>query len=341
VDDGSFAVRRLVVATLAAALTLVVGTVGFALMLHDDVEDAFYRAVVTSTLTGLDSRPSGNGAEYLTILMVLAGVAIYAVVASIIVEAITRGVVGGAFAEKRRRRTIDGMRDHFIICGYGRVGRRVASEFREGGVEFVVVDHQDEAAALARETGDLFVGGSATNDDTLREAGLDRARGLVVSSDSDTDNLYVTLSARAARPDLLIVARASNGDAATKLGLAGADRVIQPYAAAGREMAKLVLRPQVAAFLDVVSTTGGADFLFEEIEVTPGNPCAGKSLRELRVRERTGAIIVALRKHDGTFDTTPSPDVVFEEADVMIAVGTSDEIRKLEELFAPERIVAS
>ena len=340
-DDRSFAVRRLVSATLAAALTLAVGTIGFALMLNVGWEDAFYRAVVTSTLTGLDSRPTGNGAEYLTILLVLAGVAIYAVVASIIVEAITRGVVGGAFADKRRRRTIERMRDHFIICGYGRVGRRVASELREGGVEFVVVDHTDEASARAAEAGDPFVAGSATNDDTLREAGIERARGLVVSSDSDTDNLYVTLSARAARPDLLIVARASNGDAATKLGLAGADRVIQPYAAAGREMAKLVLRPQVAAFLDVVSTTGGADFLFEEIEVTPGNPCAGRSIRDLRIREQTGAMVVALRKHDGTFDTTPSPDVVFEAGDVMIAVGTSDEIRKLEELFAPERAVAS
>jgi voltage-gated potassium channel len=333
--------RRLVSATLAAAITLFVGTVGFALMLNEDAEDAFYRAVVTSTLTGLDSRPEGNGAEYLTILMVLAGVAIYAVVASIIVEAITRGVVGGAFADQRRRRTIERMRDHFIVCGYGRVGRRVASEFRQNGVAFVVVDHTDEAAVLAGESGDALVAGRATDDDTLREAGIDRARGLVVSSDSDTDNLYVTLSARAARPELLIVARASNPDAATKLGLAGADRVIQPYAAAGREMAKLVLRPQVAAFLDVVSTSGGPDFLFEEIEVTPGNPHAGRSLRELRVRERTGSIIVALRKHDGTFDTTPSPDVVFEEGDVMIAVGTSDEIRRLEELFAPERVGAS
>jgi voltage-gated potassium channel len=340
VDERSFAVRRLVSAVLAAAVTLIVGTAGFVALLDDDWEDALYRAVVTSTLTGLDSRPQGNGAEYLTILLVLAGVAIYAVVASIIVEAITRGVVGGAWAEKRRRRTIERLRDHFIICGYGRVGRRVVSEFRDTGVEYVVVDHGPEAAERAEERGDPFVAGSGTDDETLRAAGIERARGLVVSSDSDTDNLYITLSARATRPDLLIVARASNSDAAKKLGLAGADRVIQPYAAAGREMAKLVLRPQVAAFLDVVSTSGGPDFLFEEIEVTPGNPRAGKSLRELRVRELTGAIVVALRKHDGTFDTTPAPDVVFEEGDVMIAVGTSDEIRRLEELFAPEQAVA-
>jgi voltage-gated potassium channel len=340
VDDWSFRPRRLLSALAATLVALVVGTVGFALALGDDWEDALYRAVVTSTLTGLDNRPTGTAAELLTILLVLAGVAIYAYVASILVEAITRGIVAGAWAEKRRRRTIDRMRNHFIICGYGRVGRRVAAEFRDAGVEYVVVDMRPESIAVARDQGDSFVEGSATEDESLEAAGLAHARGLVASSDSDTDNLYIALSARAVRPDLLIVARASDEDAAKKLRLAGADRVIQPYSAAGREMAKLVLKPQVAAFLDVVSAAGGTDFLLEEIEVTAASGRAGKSLRDLQVRERTGAIIVALRKRDGTFDTTPEPDVVFEEGDVMIGVGTSDEIRRLEELFAPQEAVA-
>jgi voltage-gated potassium channel len=340
VDDWSFRPRRLLSALAATLVALVVGTVGFALALGDDWEDALYRAVVTSTLTGLDNRPTGTAAELLTILLVLAGVAIYAYVASILVEAITRGIVAGAWAEKRRRRTIDRMRNHFIICGYGRVGRRVAAEFRDAGVEYVVIDMRPESIAVARDQGDSFVEGSATEDESLEAAGLAHARGLVASSDSDTDNLYIALSARAVRPDLLIVARASDEDAAKKLRLAGADRVIQPYSAAGREMAKLVLKPQVAAFLDVVSAAGGTDFLLEEIEVTAASGRAGKSLRDLQVRERTGAIIVALRKRDGTFDTTPEPDVVFEEGDVMIGVGTSDEIRRLEELFAPQEAVA-
>jgi voltage-gated potassium channel len=340
VDDWSFRPRRLLSALAATVIALLVGTVGFALALNEDWEDALYRAVVTSTLTGLDNRPTGTTAELLTILLVLAGVAIYAYVASIRVEAITRGIVAGAWAEKRRRRTIERMRNHFIICGYGRVGRRVAAEFRDAGVDYVVVDIRPESIAVARDQGDPYVEGSATEDESLEAAGLARARGLVASSDSDTDNLYIALSARSIRPDLLIVARASDEDAAKKLRLAGADRVIQPYSAAGREMAKLVLKPQVAAFLDVVSAAGGTDFLLEEIEVTAASGRAGKSLRELQVRERTGAIIVALRKRDGTFDTTPEPDVVFDEGDVMIGVGTSDEIRRLEELFAPQEAVA-
>jgi len=162
----------------------------------------------------------------------------------------------------------------------------------------------------------------------------------VASSDSDADNLYITLSARNARPELLIVARASDEDAAKKLRLAGADRVVQPYSTAGKEMAKLVLRPQVAAFLDIVSTSGGPELLFEEIEVKETCREAGKTIRDLRIREATGAMIVALRKRDGTFDTTPEPDATLDVGDVMIAAGTPEELRKLEELFAPAEALA-
>ena len=226
-----------------------------------------------------------------------------------------------------------------IICGYGRVGQRVAAEFRESGEEYVVLDFNPDALEAAREGGVLFVEGTGTEDEDLVEAGLNRARGLVASSDSDADNLYITLSARAARPDLLIVARASDEDAARKLRLAGADRVVQPYSTAGKEMAKLVLRPQVAAFLDIVSTHGGPELRFEEIEVGRTEN-AGESIRGLRIREVTGAMIVALRKHDGTFDTTPTPDAVLAAGDVIIAAGTPDELRRLEELFPPGEAVA-
>jgi len=160
---------------------------------------------------------------------------------------------------------------------------------------------------------------------------LAHAKGLVASSDSDVDNLYITLSARTVRPDLLIVARASEADVAEKLRRAGADRIVQPYSAAGKEMAALVLRPQVAAFLEVVSATGGADLQYEEIVVTEASGQVGKTIRELRIRHETGAVIVALRREDGTFDATPDPDAVLESADVIIAAGSADELRRLEE----------
>jgi voltage-gated potassium channel len=253
---------------------------------------------------------------------------------------IARGVLGGAWAERRRRRTIERMRDHYIICGYGRVGRRICEELAEAGVPFVVLDFNPEVIARARAAGVPYIEGSGTEDDDLAAAGLDRARGILAASDSDPDNLYIVLSARSARPDVTIVARAADAEAEKKLRLAGADRVVQPYSAAGVEMAKLAIKPQVAAFLDIVSSHGGPDMRFEEIEVTLSCPQAGRSIRDLRVRRDTGAVIVALRKHDGSFDTTPDPDAKLEVGDVMIVVGAADELRKIEELFAPGEPVA-
>jgi voltage-gated potassium channel len=336
----SFTPRRVAYAVTALVVVIAGGTVAFHESLSETWVQAFYRAVVTASLAGLDTVPKNDSARAVSIVMVLAGLTIFAYVASILVEGIAQGVFTGALAERRRRRTIEHLNEHYIICGYGRVGRNVAAEFREAEIEYVVLDFSSDAIDAAREAGDLFVEGTGTEDEDLREAGLDRARGLVASSDSDSDNLYITLSARNARPNLLIVARASDEDAAKKLRLAGADRVVQPYSSAGKEMAKLVLRPQVAAFLDIVSTSGGPELRFEEIEV--GETCehAGESIRNLRVREVTGAMIVALRKRDGTFDTTPDPDATLDVGDVIIAAGTPDELRRLEELFAPREAVA-
>jgi voltage-gated potassium channel len=338
--EGTFSGRRIAYTLAAAVGVILAGTVAFHHFTHEGWIQAFYRSVVTSSLTGLDTVPSNDSTRLTTIFLVLAGLTIFAFIATILVEGIAGGIFTGAVAERRRQRRIEKLRDHYIICGYGRVGRRVAEEFREAGADYVVLDYNPDAIEAAREHGAPFVEGNGTNDEDLEATGLAHAKGLVASSDSDVDNLYITLSARTARPDLLIVARASEEDVAEKLRRAGADRIVQPYSTAGKEMAALVLRPQVAAFLEVVSVTGGADLQYEEIVVTKASGQAGRTIRHLRIRHETGAVIVALRKHDGTFDTTPDPDAVLDDGDVMIAAGSSDELRKLEELFAPREAVA-
>jgi voltage-gated potassium channel len=335
-----FSFRRFGYALGAMCIVLLIGTTGFRLSLHEPWLQSFYRAVVSSSLTGLDTVPKNDSARILTIVLVLAGITIFAYIGSLLVEAIARGVIGGMWAERRRRRAIEAQRDHYIICGFGRVGRRVAEEFRHEGAPFVVLDFNPEAIEAAGEQDVLFIEGNGTDDEDLQRAGLERARGLVAASDDDADNLYITLSARAARPDLLIVARASNEEAAKKLRLAGADRIVQPYQAAGRVMASLMLRPQVTAFVDVVTSASGSDLRFEEIEVTEACRQGGKSIRDLDIRRETGALIVALRKRDGSFDTTPTPDAVLEVGDVLIAAGTEDELRALEHIFAPREAVA-
>ncbi len=332
--------RQVATLLVAVAVVLIVGTIGFRETLHEAWFQSFYRSVVTFTLTGLDSVPQGDGARIVSLLLVVAGVAIIGYAGAVIVETIAGGVFSGALAERRKERTIEHLHDHFIICGYGRVGRRVAEEFRATQVPYVALDIHEAAIAAAKEDGTLTIAGDATQDENLRKAGLERAQGLVAASDDDADNLYIVLSARSARPDLTIVARASGADAERKLVLAGADRVVLPYAAAGRVMANLVLKPQVTAFLDAVTTATGPDLQLTEIEVRETCPVAGKTIRELRIRHETGAIVIALRKPDGTFDTTPEPDTPIEVGEILIGVGSPDEISALEDLFAARETVA-
>jgi voltage-gated potassium channel len=332
--DMSLRLRHTIRLATAVVVTLIVGTIGFHLILDEGWFQSFYRGFVTATLAGLDTVPTSDGARAFSILLVIAGLTIVGYAGAVIVEVIAGGVLSGVLAERRKEKTIERLRDHFIICGYGRVGRRVAEEFRLSGEPYVVLDYHEDAVSAAKEQGDLLIEGNATEDEDLRRAGLDRAKGLVAAADSDSDNLYIALSARSARPDIQIVARASDEDAEKKLKLAGADRVVLPYATAGRTMANLVLKPHVTAFLDAVTTATGPDLHMAEIEVPETSTHAGKTIREIRVRHETGAIIVAMRKRDGTFDTTPEPDVRIDPGDVLVSVGTADELRRLEDLFA-------
>ena len=335
-QDGSYW-RRFGWALLAFVVVLAAGTIGFQALIGEGWVDSFYRAVVSTTLTGLYTAPESDAAKLFTVVLLFSGVAVFFYIAGVIVDVITRGVFGDVFEERRRRRAIEELRDHVIICGYGRVGRSVAAEFRAAGTPYLVVDVTPESVEIARSEGAPIVLGDGTVDADLERAGIGRARGLVASVDSDEKNLYITLSARARRPDLVIVARASDDAAAKKIQLAGATRVVKPYSHAGVQIANLVVKPQVADFLDIVATAGGPapELRFEEIQVTPECGQAGKTIRDLRIHDVTGAMIVALRRLDGSFEVTPGPDAVLGEGEVVIGVGTAEEMRRLEEFFAP------
>ena len=326
--------REIGIAVGAFLILLVVGTVGYSLLLDENLFEALFRTVNTIYTAGLVDAPDDTAAKVFTLALVVGGVAVFLYVFALLIELAVSGSLGSALVRRRTARRVEQLENHYIICGYGRVGQRIGREFRETGVDYVVVDFNPESIKAARDLGDLVIEGSGTDASSLSEAGLATARGLVASSDSDVNNLYVTLSARAARADMLIVARAANEDAADKLRLAGADRVVQPYATAGLEMAKLVAKPQVAAFLDIVTSAGGPDLSIEEIEVTAGSGKAGLSIRDLRIRHATGALVIAVQTPDGRFDATPSPDTALEVGDVVIAVGTVAELQELEELFA-------
>ena len=221
------------------------------------------------------------------------------------------------------------LRGHFILCGYGRVGRQVARDFRRSGVEFVLIDVDQASLDLAAEEGILCVRGDAAGDDTLRAAGIERARGLVTCVNSDPDNIFVTLSARALRPDLFIVARSNNDDAAPKLERAGADRVVSPYSIGGRQMAMLAVRPAAVEFVDTVLHRGDVELLLEDVAVAERSPLIGCTVEELQTQVAPGVVVLAIRRERRLL-TQPSCDVDIRLGDELVAIGTPDQLKALE-----------
>jgi voltage-gated potassium channel len=330
------------VAILVGAMVVVFtgGTYGFMALLDESWHQALYRTIVTASLTGLDSTPRGLGAELLTIAIVVSGVAIFGYFAAQIFDSIAHSVLGGAWREKKRRKMIDELRDHIIVCGYGRVGRRAGDELQGAAVPYVVLDFSEEALEHAREHDVPFVDGSGSEDDDLVKAGIDRARGIIVASDDDGDNLYITLSVKARRPDVIVIARGSSEEAERKLKLAGADRVVTPYTTAGRVMAQLMIKPQVTSFVNAMTSSEAPDLNFEEIEVTSSSGAAGQTIGALNISSETGANIVAVRKLGGELELRPTKDTLLEESDVIVGLGSPAEIRKLEEMFEPRDLLA-
>ena len=280
--DG-FTRREVTILVVAVVVVFMGGTFGFMGLLDESWHEALYRTIMTASLTGLDSTPHGLWAELLTIAIVLSGVAIFGYFAAQIFDSIAHSVMGGAWREKKRRKMIDDLRNHIIVCGYGRVGRRAGEELREAGVPYVVLDFSEEALEHAREDDVLFVDGSGSEDEDLVKAGLDRARGIIVASDDDGDNLYIALSAKARRPDVIVIARGSSEEAERKLKLAGADRVVTPYTTAGRVMAQLMIKPQVTSFVNAMTSSDAPDLNFEEIEVTSSSGAAGLTIGALNI----------------------------------------------------------
>lgn len=231
------------------------------------------------------------------------------------------------------KKDIDALKNHYIICGFGRVGVQVALELKREGVPFVIIDNNPDAVQRCVEQGYLYIEGNASNDDTLKEAGIERAKGLVTATDSDADNVYVTLSAKNLRGDLFVVARANLEDSEQKLMKAGADRVLSPYSIGGRRLASLLLRPTVVEFLDVVMHSAEIELMMEEVAVHKKSAFVGATMADARIKCINGANILAIKKkRDRNMTVNPSSDIVIETGDKLVAFGTREQLKELEGL---------
>ena len=340
VYEPRLAVRRIERTLLALGAITVIGVVGYIVFEGWSFTDALYMTVITLTTVGYrEVRPLDTTGQLWTMVLLITGVGtlFYAAVSS--VELVVEGAIRGYFGRRRMQAAVGKLNGHYILCGYGRVGRQVAREFARDGVPFVVVDQEPGIIEECLVEGYLALLGEASDDTVLEEAGVRRARGLVAAVDSDADNVFVVLSARKLNPKLNIVARASSDESAAKLEIAGADRTLSPYAVGGRRLASLATQPLVVDFLDIV-TRGekGLEFRLEEFGVPEDSFIAGQTIGELRIGERTGAMILATRNSEGTFDTSPSASDRIRAGDTLIVLGTREQISRLERLMRDEGV---
>ncbi len=318
--------KRLAAALGALALVVVIGTIGYVL-LGFAVLDALYQTVTTVSTVGFrEVEPLSATGKAFTMVLILLGVGAAFYAFGVIIETFLEGRINELLGRRRMDRSIAGLEGHVVVCGAGRVGRSIGEQVLASGRGLVVIDADPDAAA---RSGAPSVVGDATEDATLRAAGIERASALVAAVETDADNSFIVLSARALQPDLFIVARARHGDSVEKLRRAGADRVVNPQSIGGSRMAAFVLHPNVAEFVDVVMHEGNLEFRLEEVAIATTSPIAGRTLRDAHVRDETGALVLALREADGSFLTNPPPDTVLRAGQVVIAIGTQDELDAL------------
>lgn len=323
--------RRVRFGLVLVTIVVIIGTAGY-IALGLDPLGALYQTVTTVTTVGFKEVGGdfGTAKRLWTIGLILSGVGVVLYTLTTLLEALVEGHLGRLFERRRMDRKIDALRDHVIICGWGRVGRALAEHLVAEGEQFVVIENDPDRAA---DVPHLVVEGDATEDDTLRAAGIAKSRALVVALSGDADNLFVVVAGRALCPDLFIVARARTTSAEEKLRRGGANRVVNPQQIGGRRMGAFVMQPHVSEFLDVVMHDRSMEFRLEEIVVPHHSPLAGQSLRETQIRDRTGALVLAMRAGDGKFRTNPEPEQTVDAGDVLIAIGTEPQLDALKGLL--------
>jgi voltage-gated potassium channel len=301
-----------------------------------DCFDALYMTVITLTTVGYgETHELSRTGKAFTLILILVGAGVLFYIIGMIAEFVVEGQIREVLGRHKLEKQIKKLKDHYIICGYGRVGQTVCDIFSSKSLKIVVIDKDSDRIEQLRKNGLLYVEGEATNEDFLIEAGIGRAMTLVSALGSDVDNLYVTLSARGLNPGLFIVARSGNIGSGKKLLRAGADKVVSPYRIGARRMARMILHPTTTDFLELLRNEKMKDFQLEEVTVGSSSDLVGDSLENLGIRQNFELNIVAIKKADGNILFNPSSKDILEAGDTLIAIGADNNIAKLERLLNP------
>ncbi|MBN1303996.1 MAG: NAD-binding protein [Anaerolineales bacterium] len=328
---------RFLAAFITFLMLLLIGTAGYYWLEEMSLVNALYMTVITISTVGFgEVHTLSSTGRLFTIGLIVGGGGLAAFSITTAADFFMSGEWRTFWLHRRYAQMLSTLKDHVIVCGFGRVGHHVAEELTDEGVPFVVIDNNPDRIAHAQKHHYLAMEGNAANETTLREVGIENARAMITAVGTDAENVFITLTARSLRPDIFIAARANYEDSEPKLLSAGANRTILPYQISGKRMVTTVLRPNVADFLDEVSHAGGLELLLEQINIDEGSVLDGQTLSEAQLGSRLGVTVLACRKPDGTYGTHPGPNMTLQSGTLIIVLGTRHQIQELLKLAKPD-----
>jgi voltage-gated potassium channel len=328
--------RHLIISLSISILILAVGTIGYMTIEGWPFIDAFYMTVITISTVGFKEVNQVDGAgRIFTIFLVFSGVGFSLYVAAAIVQFMVEGRIRIIMGRRRLDKKIERLKNHYIVCGYGRIGRVLCRHLKRANIDVAVIENDPEQIPVMDRDGILYMVGEATDENNLVKAGIERAKGVVAALATDTDNVFLVLTARQLAPEVLIMARASQESAKIKLRLAGANFVESPYEMGAVSMAHRIIRPTVTSFLNLAFAHKRRDIQMEEIPVSPASEMANVQLKDSGIRQKYNLIIIAIMKPDGNMIFNPSFETIITPNDTVIAVGEADNLQKLEWVLNP------
>jgi voltage-gated potassium channel len=317
----------------AVALLLLIiagGTFGYITIEGWGAWDAFYMTIITVTTVGYrEVHDLSRTGQVFTVVLLLSGVGAALYTFTLLATVVVEGGLPKRLQRRRHERMLDTIKDHFIICGYGRIGSIVARQFRRQHIPYVVVERNVDRLQAAIEDGALGVEADASREDVLKRVGIDRARGLIAAVGTDAENVYAVLSARVMRPDLFIIGRAETEDATIKLKRAGANRVISPYQIGGVQIAQTALRPAVVDFMDLATSTDNLELAMEQVPIAAQSVLANTTVVEANLRQQYGVIVIGIQREDNRMEFNPEPGTSIRPGDKLVVLGRPDSLKRL------------
>jgi voltage-gated potassium channel len=310
------------------------GTLGYWAFENMPLFDAFYMTIITISTVGFSEiRPLTTLGRTITVLIIVLGISVGTYSIGLVVQWLVGGELQKVFGRRKLQKQIAELKRHFIICGFGRIGRTVCKELYEDKFDFVVIEQDRSAVEEVAAKKYLFLEMDATSEEALQAAGIMQARGLVTAVNSDANNVFITLTAKGLRPDIFVLARASEEKNEEKLIKAGATRVVSPYLIGARRMAHVLKRPTVVDFLDIATMGNKLGLIMEEAEVGTKSNLVGKNLVDSRLRQNFGVIIVAIKKTSGEMIFNPVPAETLEAGDVIVVIGKKEDLKRMSEIL--------